>query len=102
MEKRIKVLEKVNGVFYLLQLHIPLMMVIFLLDLPIPSCLNVFLNVLFFFPLIFLLQLLFVIETAFLQDYFPEKTRKRMRKLCFFGTLFDLLLGHMLFLGATF
>ena len=102
MKKIIKILCKINVIFFIIQFFVPVFILVILLEPYMPELLYDWLNTVFNFPIILLLQLLFIIETVFLQNYFPKKQKKIMCIFCFVGTVLDLLMGHLLFIGSIY
>ena len=71
MKKIIKILCKINVIFFVIQFFVPVFILVILLEPYMPELLYDWLNTVFNFPIILLLQILFIIETVFLQNYFP-------------------------------
>ena len=102
MKKTIKILCKINVTFFIIQFFVPVFILAILLESYLPEFLNFWLNIILNFPIILVLQMLFIIETVFLQNYFPKKQKKIMCIFCFVGTVLDLLMGHLLFIGSIY
>lgn len=106
MNVLIKILQKVNIFFFILQFYVPFIIVCFIFSLIMPNYENIllpdFIDNMTNIPIIVLLKFLFIVETVFLQNVFTESHRKKMRRFCFAGTVIDFLFGYIMYVAAIF
>ena len=106
MNVLIKILQKVNIFFFILQFYVPFIIVCFIFSLIMPNYENIllpdFIDNMTNIPIIVLLKFLFIVETVFLQNVFTENHRKKMRRFCFAGTVIDFLFGYVMYVAAIF
>ena len=106
MNVLIKILQKVNIFFFILQFYVPFIIVCFIFSLIMPNYENILLPDFIYnmtnIPIIVLLKFLFIVETVFLQNVFTESHRKKMRRFCFAGTVIDFLFGYVMYVAAIF
>lgn len=102
----IKILQKVNIFFFILQLYVPFIIVCLIFSLIMPNYEYIFfpdfIDNMTNIPIIVLLKFLFIVETVFLQNLFTESHRKKMRRFCFVGTVIDFLFGYIMYVAAIF
>ena len=104
-KKRIVILKYVNYIFFFLQLYSPFTFIYYFFLDHSDSCLRNYENIIFnTFTLLFVIvaQILFLMETICLQHLFSEGYRKKMRRICFVGTIFFLLLGYIFYVATIF
>ena len=82
MKKIIKILCKINVIFFIIQFFVPVFILVILLEPYMPELLYDWLNTVFNFPI--------------------KKQKKIMCIFCFVGTVLDLLMGHLLFIGSIY
>lgn len=104
-KKIIGILKYVNFFFFLLQLFYPFSIIYSLFINNPNSPIGIMIDVLFSavgIIIIIVAQILFIIETIFLQQLFSEDYRKKMRRICFAGTVFFMFLGYIFYTATIF
>ena len=104
-KKIMVILKCVNVIFFLLQLFYPFSIIYSLFINNPNSPIGILLDVLFSavgIIIIIVAQILFIMETIFLQQLFSEGYRKKMRRICFLGTIFFMFLGHIFYIATIF
>ena len=104
-KKIIVILKCVNAIFFLLQLFYPFSIICSLFINNPNSPIGILLDVLFSVVgiiIILVAQILFIMETICLQQLFSEGYRKKMRIICFLGTIFFMFLGHIFYIATIF
>ena len=104
-KKRIVILKYVNYIFFFLQLYSPFTFIYYFFLDHSDSYLRNYENIIFnTFTLLFVIvaQILFIMETICLQQLFSEGYRKKMRRICFLGTIFFMLLGYIFYVATIF
>ena len=104
-KKIMVILKCVNYIFFFLQLYSPFTFIYYFFLDHSDSYLRNYENIIFnTFTLLFAIvaQILFIMETIFLQQLFSEGYRKKMRRICFLGTIFFMFLGHIFYIATIF
>ena len=104
-KKIVHILKYINYVFFFLQIYYPFAFVYSFFVVNSNFYIDNF-GVIFFnrFSQIIVLiaQILFLIETICLQQYFSEGYRKKMRKICFLGTVCFMVVGYIFYIANIF
>ena len=104
-KKIIGILKYVNYIFFLLQLYYPFSFIFsFFIDKSnslIGNRVDIFFNRLAL-VIVVIAQILFLMETICLQQYFSEGYQKMLRKICFSGTVCFMFLGYIFYTATIF